>query len=125
MLNPGVLHSTHQLAPEKYSKDCRAIAFNLIDQCVLLLLWRGATYLPYPSDDQVEEHNLAVGLEKTSKAWKVNPHTFKMAESLNGSSLGSVWGSVHALWLSYEGKRIVKEYNEPIAHHHGPRYTGN
>ncbi|KAF9779250.1 hypothetical protein BJ322DRAFT_450903 [Thelephora terrestris] len=44
---------THQLSPKNYSEDCRKIAFRLIDH-----------------DDQVEEGNLAIGLDNTSRAWR-------------------------------------------------------
>ncbi|KAF9646512.1 hypothetical protein BDM02DRAFT_3008899 [Thelephora ganbajun] len=44
---------THQLSPENYPKDCRSIAWRFIDH-----------------DDQIEEHNLAKGLDVTTKAWQ-------------------------------------------------------
>lgn len=52
-LDVDLVWHTHQLSPEDYSKDCRKITLKLIDH-----------------DDQVEEGNLAAGLDKTSKAWQ-------------------------------------------------------
>lgn len=71
--------STHQLVPLSYPKDCRSIVGRLVDQCVVILstMTEGFTL---PSDDQVEESNLANGLDVTSEAWQVSMSTCPFVE---------------------------------------------
>jgi len=76
----------------------------------------GLTYLPPSSNDQIEEGNLADGLDMTSKAWEVSTIDLildRRMGQLTGSLSGSIRGALHVLWVSTTGKYTGTGGNNP------------
>ena len=89
----------------------------MVDQCVVVLTVMKDLPVHLPSsNDQVEESNLADGLDMTSKAWQVSIIDLildKRMGPLTGSLSDSIRGTLHVLWVSTTGKYTNTGGNDP------------
>lgn len=70
--------STHQLYPERYSRDCLKHAKRFIDQSVSSRCRLGRKLTDYShSDDHVEELQLSNSFDSTCRAWEVRQGCFR------------------------------------------------